>query len=399
MKLGFVKSLAFSLSLSLLFAGYNLVSIQQTVEPEAILAISTTTRTVAIVNENTTAYGAIFPRSARGDKNLVDFYHSTPQRQFDYNPQLTRIFFLHVGKAGGSSFYSHFIPNRRERRVLLPCHIQASLENATSYEPCLVAKYRFQLERHVIGHLHLAGGLYKREHMTFLRGNGTNLALFSVRDPVARFVSAFNFHYAAMNAMNRTVGRDFYKCYDTVDSLIRNFIDEKSWDSFRTTNLACAKLGYGFLTGTHRGGVGRHMSFGYQYYAKMGFNSNKAVAVVRTEFQQQDCQRLEANLGGNPQNISIATPPPKLKSAVDPTIRRTACCVMYQDVATFYQIVLLAINLSHDEMIAYLQNTLDQCEVTAAEVDVASSLQDHPVESFSWQIWYDKFCPHIPVPK
>jgi hypothetical protein len=106
-------------------------------------------------------------------------------------PDNPRIYFIHVGKAGGATLYETL--NVYPKKGAVKCRVEnflAGQDDNTCYQP---RPDESQLSRHIISHYHLVNSNIPIEHQRWLWDN-TNTFLFTVRDPIDRFVSAFNFH-------------------------------------------------------------------------------------------------------------------------------------------------------------------------------------------------------------
>lgn len=100
------------------------------------------------------------------------------------------IYLMHVGKAGGKSLYEALNVTRIKTRFLpgIDCRIQQNNVSACPYKEA-----PFQLSKRLMGHFHLYGHGYTQQHVKWLHKH-TNLLLFTVRNPVDRLVSAWNYH-------------------------------------------------------------------------------------------------------------------------------------------------------------------------------------------------------------
>ena len=107
-------------------------------------------------------------------------------------PENPRIYFIHVGKAGGSTLVTALGLLNTIRAV--KCMVNETRVGGGDTSSC----YRHppgasQLTRLTLGFFHMQGVAIAKEGRKWLLDN-TNVFLFTVRDPIARLISAYNYH-------------------------------------------------------------------------------------------------------------------------------------------------------------------------------------------------------------
>ena len=207
-------------------------------------------------------------------------------------PENPRLHLIHVGKAGGSTLVRALRLHDTTRAV--KCMVNETRVGGGGISSC----YRHppgvsQLTRRTLGFFHLTGALDSKEGRKWLLDN-TNVFLFAVRDPIARLISAYNYHrYEYSNVTKFPSHAVYYKeCFPgSFDSMI---------DDIRNgTSVECSRMGVNALLGKIRTG-GIHFQFNYEHYLKytLGQRPNHAVAVIRTEHMWEDVIHLDQVLGG-----------------------------------------------------------------------------------------------------
>ena len=323
------------------------------------------------------------------EQRLIDFFHEPRQSDFVFSNQTTRIYFIHPGKTAGSFLHEKLGVEIAHKRDSLACH----MDNAKSFDDCLGALGRgpSQLWRLTVGHRHLAGSRYTKPQHRYLRNEGTNLLLWTVRDPIARVVSAFNFHHYTTVVAGKTRGKKFFDCFDSIEHLAQASATTASWGNL---TAGCRKQGYGFLKGTDRE-PGRHMFANYKYYVAEAWRPGKAIAVVRKEHLEHDTRELERRLGGDPATLGsfegqIKSENYTRNTGLTSEGKRLICCAIVEDMSYFEQLVMLAVNLEDDERVAYLRKSRQECGIAVGEND-----NDLDITSFSWDKWHKASCPQI----
>jgi len=297
-------------------------------------------------------------------------------------PDHPRIYLIHVGKAGGTTLNRALGLSGTINSV--KCMVNNSLageDNSSCYSHSPGAS---QLERLTLGYYHMWGfGLDDGERKWLL--SNTNMFLFTVREPIDRLISAYNFHMQLFREGNTDNEYPMFyeECFPdgmdaTVDALRHGTITE-----------ACAKLGVEVLTGRKFHGGGRHFRFNYDHYKRktIDVGPNHAVAVIRTERLWEDVIHLDRILGGtgnfgrrnglkHSHGSENYTAPHSAYLSVPNTI--FLCCLIYKDMEAYQHLILNAANLDDAQKRETLSHLLRRCQINATENDPAN----HP---FQWR--------------
>ena len=325
------------------------------------------------------------------EQRVIDFFRETPKTNFTFSNSTTRIYLIHVGKTAGSFLYQKLGIKTAKKGAYINCHLK---DNGKSFDDCLgpLGRGPTQLWRLTVGHRHLAGIKYNKPQQRYLRNNGTNLLLWTVRDPVARVISAYNHHRNIMLLTDNPKGKKFFGCFENIEALAQA-TTPTAWANLTED---CRQQGYRFLKGTHWE-PGRHMLANYRYYVTEAWRPGKAIAVLRTENLEQDTKDLERRLGGDPANLGEFGNDVKRKiipsnSSITPEGKHLICCAIVEEMPFFEKIILLSINLEHHEKIVYLRASRQECGIS---VDDNQDGDESDIAIFSWEKWHGEFCPNI----
>ena len=164
-------------------------------------------------------------------------------------PTEPRIFFVHIGKAGGVSLYDtlrirtgrvRFAPSCRRDGLMLPWGNDNSCYRSFPKEQVLA--------RHIVGHTHLHSKMYSTIEKEWMLYN-SNMFLYTIRDLIDRIISAYNYHQA-----RETHHRFYQTCFpdglDTLTSVLNCKGDTESL-------MKCRDLGLNTLQGNSPD-VGQH---------------------------------------------------------------------------------------------------------------------------------------------
>ena len=318
-----------------------------------------------------------------------------------------RILLVHVGKTGGQSLKDSIPLWVHEKRDALGCLMnrtkyaedsghKTSLEQEWAH--CFIArKPEPALGKHILAHKHIYSATFKKGHMEWVVDN-VNTFLITTRNPVARIVSAFNFHRHSTiqhindtrNEKKRRPSMKFYlDCFPNVDAVANSLIASRN----KTTPGACVDLAKAILQG--KGPAGDrllHFHFNYHYYANftMDQNPDAAVVVVRTEHLWDDTRRLDFALGGDGKfavqsHVSHGSEKYQVRSGITTLQGQIGiCCEIAADIAEYQRIIFAAVNLNHEDKIETLNGAFEECGIQYSKDPVK-----HP---FSWVQWQRETC-------
>ena len=336
-------------------------------------------------------------------------------------PTSPRIYLIHVGKAGGTTLTRalmldnttapidpHYVD--KSGRVIVPYNVaaiavkcmvnMARVATVTTVGPDgnitfnihgdwkegTSACYKYppgisQLTRRTLGVYHMQGHPYSEEEKAWLLNN-TNMFLFTVRDPIERLVSAYNYHrHQYRNVTKFPQFAKFYaECFPTgLDSMI---------DDLRNgTSVECVTMGVKALLGKISDG-GEHFEFNYEHYWKyaLGQRPNHSVAVLRTEHVWEDVIHLDQDLGGtgnfrNVEGFKFSHGSEKFTEPRGTDIGTSnalfLCCLISHDIEFYQLLILKALNPADKQKRETLNDLSNRCHIKTDEED----LLEHP---FSW---------------
>ena len=212
-----------------------------------------------------------------------------------------RIEYIHIGKTGGMTIHKSFELFRKRREV--KC-IVAKLRTNTDINSCNTNRANdSKIYNHTIGHYHGDGVHIGVEGMEWLLQN-SNTFLYSIRDPISRIISAYNYH---RNTGEHNKGFSHYKtkykrfcdCFPSSINDMVNMLRTRR-NNNNDNEKQCITLGENVLKGKTAGG-GPQFQWNYNFYNDYTIKkySNHSVAVLRTEYLWDDIKKLEQALGGS----------------------------------------------------------------------------------------------------
>lgn len=319
-------------------------------------------------------------------------------------PKNPRIYFIHVGKAGGTTVVTalrlkeiagnssvHHGILCKDKRGISYCYNQSSSSDDIS-----------QLTQHILGYFHMKGGGKNRKYQkgrTWLLKK-SNMFLFNVRSPIERLISAFNYHQHCPypHLVTRGCGQDSIckRCFNAQDF---NAMIESTSRKHLTiaTNEECSTIGMDALLGRFNS-CGNHFQFNYAHYWKyaIGQRPNHSVAVVRMEHMWDDISQLDQLLGGtgnfgtvhgtkithrensNKTTLFDTDGGNNISTRISDTNRIFLCCLIAQEIEIYQQLILKAWNLLANQKYDSLSDMLNQCLIKPSE----NYVLDYP---FSWK--------------
>lgn len=313
------------------------------------------------------------------------------------------IVLMHVGKTGGSSLSNAlragcmWMNNRPKRRKCMN-ELQKSEETALSK----AVKAKFHCGPR-------PGNLEWIEKATSI--------MFSVRDPVARFLSAWSMDHPDNGARNNKIKELIYKdCFPFPSNLSEALTDGQQlmlhWKDTTTlngTNISwtegsqkdtvpnCTKLAYDVVTGNIVQVYHAKKNYALYYNYSLSRFPSKEVFVVRTEHLWDDAERIDKLLGGNG-DILLAGRREDHGSSQWKVHLTTSdftneelgsfCCALSHEYELYQHIVYSAVNLKESEKQDALKSGYNYCNIPTDERNI----------NFSWESWRKKHSCYLPPP-
>lgn len=255
------------------------------------------------------------------------------------------------------------------------------------------------ISQRLYGHLHLVSPRYTPVQQKWLRLY-TNLLLVTVRDPVDRIVSAFNYHRFEYFGNEEPKPRQEYAkrdqgpviymdCFATVEDLA------KSLQANSAAHPFCQRLARDLTQGDFIPTPCVHFHWNYQYYGETAWpDRSKPVVVVRTESMWQDVARIESLLGGDPQQfldldghikITHGSESFQLTSGLSQESTLVTCCALRREMQVYHDLVVAALNLKADEKVETLRRLFNHCGIN-------DELAPIEIASWRWRNWYRQRC-------
>eukprot|EP00804_Cyclotella_cryptica_P028033 CCRYP_003894-RA/>CCRYP_003894-RA protein AED:0.00 eAED:0.00 QI:171/-1/1/1/-1/1/1/2577/1135 len=211
--------------------------------------------------------------------------------------------------------------------------------------------------------------------------------MFALRNPLVRFVSAFNYDmpldWEAFRAQEGERQYNFLKklfldCpYRSVEEMVKLGIDE-GYDGNITISNECRQRALGAIDGT--GHYGTQMYYNYQYYAE-GIPKGANVLVIRTEHLVDDWNSAESMVGGvtnilGPDQTTLVFTnvnghsAPETKELSDES-RFLLCEKLCNEIQVYKKILNVAVNLSEEQR----QQSFEELKVSCPREAIAESCE------------------------
>ena len=313
-------------------------------------------------------------------------------------PENPRMFLIHVGKAGGVSLDSAIEWRNREKAVACRMEKNRNHENEEScYKPPKQGEPAFS--RKLVARIHVHSPLINKTEERWLLDN-TNIFLFTIRDPIDRIISAYNYHrhqleeqvinwekennqsidWAAKKypklKMRANVKIPFYrKCFPNG---LDHFVEVMQYNGTDSVILKCQILGLEVLRNRKRGRAfkgGAHFLHNYRRYASRTIykRPDKSIAVIRTKHLWDDVISLDKSFGGDgyfkmkgrkySHGSQGWTGAAKYTAALQPSNAKYLCCLIYDEIKVYQHLVLRSFNLNDTEKRETMMETLNQCQI------------------------------------
>lgn len=298
-------------------------------------------------------------------------------------PPKPRMYFVHVGKAGGLTL--NLLLNLQRKKQALRCRMNRTQLNQDDDDCYAPFPGESQLSLHTLSHLHIGAVLFTREERQWLLDH-TNTFLFVVRDPISRIISAYNFHLNIYHKNHRldpprnesiTIAemshsdRFFIVCFaEGINQFVGTLKPGGDEDGEREI---CRKLGLKVLGGRKR--LLNHFQYNYGYYRRNTIKKrpNHSVAVIRTENMWEDIMALDQMVGGTGNFTIVGTKvthgsekwagKTQYSADLSPTNTKYLCCILYSELDIYQELILEAVNLNDAQRRETLSNVLAHCQL------------------------------------
>ncbi len=245
-----------------------------------------------------------------------------------------------------------------------------------------------QIEERTLGYYHMWGPGLTDTERTWLMEN-TNAFVYTVREPIDRLISAYNFHKQLYHVGD---GANVYpRFYDHC------FPNAKFDDVIRAIRVGpisegCRRLGMDVLLGRLFHGGGRHFRFNYSYYVNrtIEMHPDRPWAVIRTSELWEDVSALDRALGGDGNfddrrdtrhrhgSDAYAVP---YDARLEDDNARYLCCLIYADMEAYQRLILGAANLDDVQKSETLVRSFRRCRIDARH----RAYVDPVRRPFSWR--------------
>lgn len=275
-----------------------------------------------------------------------------------------RIIYLHLGKTGGTSLDTRFRSNCQwynNRQIQTRCF--DNLREDT------------KLSELVINTFHMSMRAFNRKYLN--HNSEEKSYLISIRNPIARIVSAFNYEHPKNKGWGPPVQRNFYNnCFDTFPKLMNGVSNGTATD--------CSETAIQVLRGEGPHQISGHMYWNLYHHASY-IPETSEVFVIRTENLWDDFNDLDRQLGGNAtvenHKADYGSSNFVVKSGVSfpdgsPEMIQL-CCILQVETSTYQTVLLRALNLNEQQKQQTLDVVYRQCGA-----DIES--EGNPVD---WSRW------------
>lgn len=280
-----------------------------------------------------------------------------------------RIIYLHVGKTGGST-----------TKGALRIHCTANKWRNPQRKQCRKDMQRMfrktggegALSKHVIGYSHV--NLFPKETVW----QRSNSFLFSVRNPINRFISWYDQIYDKMcrrktkngkcdykfSEENGEVGRGVFQCFsEGIESLAQSLTPKPLYPEQR---LCWRRAWQIFQTGpTKYPSWMWHVNpYNYQHYAEQSIRRfpEKDVFAIRTESLWSDIVEIDHLLGGNGTGFRREqVNKGKRKLSLSKQSKTNLCCALVEELEIYEEVLRRAINIDEADYFLSMAKVLSDC--------------------------------------
>lgn len=317
---------------------------------------------------------------------------SPPPPSVDGSPRNHSMIYVHVGKTGGITldkvlrsncmWYSGAARRKKCLKALDDDHDGGSSNTMVS-----------ELSKAT---LHLGP---RRDYNEWIL-NAT-IFLVTVRNPIARAVSASNFDHPSNNDPRRyaqgmpdSVKLFYIECFPTVQDLANLLqVADQAKQRLTKKQLTCYNSARRTLAGDGSRNGASHLRMNYAFYNElsMALFPDRPLLVLRTEYLWEDLARIDRMLGGNGYfpHVGKAYTHGSQSHAVQQGLsvqgKQTVCCYLASEMQIYEDLLRKAINLLPMEIRETLSEAYCDCGLNGP------GLVDG--RSFDWKEWASLKCP------
>jgi Sulfotransferase family len=335
----------------------------------------------------------LLPWNSTVRNNLVPTNDSMFHTTVSPLSSLERIAFFHVGKTGGTTLLSNLLSVGCKAKVH-PKLQRECLNNMTQSSSILSQRTQLLIHLHQV----FPQGPIEQERIRIQHTPGL---LFSIREPIARFESAYYydspFHCSDQEpsckekqkryrSKDKGLYRQFFATFPSMENLtlvLQGTADAGESES-NTPKNTTALLSKVFRSVADK--ELRHLSAGYRHYTEhwarwkeertTTSRDSTVVLAIRTEHLWSDAETIDAMLGGignfsslHHQHFSHGSEHQIRRSRlVDGSSEIQAlCCALWEDIQAYRRIVEQAVNLNQTEKNETFHRTWQRCAVSSWE--------------------------------
>ena len=206
--------------------------------------------------------------------------------------------------------------------------------------------------------------------------HNATLFLLTLRNPIARTVSAFNFDHPSNHDPSRygdqglpdETRRFFIDCFPTIQDLAKSL--RGGWKySLTRSGKRCRNMAVQALAGNGTAAALPHLHMNYNYYHKLSTARypDRPVLVVRTEFLWHDLRLLDRMLGGDGvfqadgMTYTHGSTAFHVNKGLTYPEQRALCCCLVPELQLYDDLIMQSVNLLVSEKSEVIELLYQDC--------------------------------------
>jgi Sulfotransferase family len=197
----------------------------------------------------------------------------------------------------------------------------------------------------------------RRDYTVWIQ-NAT-LFLMTLRNPIARALSAYNFDHPdnqdpsrySEKGLPEDARRFYVECFPTIQHMTKSL--EVGKYSKTTKDKSCRSIAVQTLAGNGTNAAAPHLRMNYNYYHGLStaLYPDRPLLAIRTEFLWHDLQRLDSLLGGDGVfeasglTYTHGSPAFRVKKGLSATEKLLFCCYLIPELQLYQDLIERSINL------------------------------------------------------